>query len=43
LVQIIKDYRVKSVDERQRDNKIQYVDFPKSKEILSLTMSKVTQ
>ena len=43
LFQIIRDYRVNVVDERQRDKKIQYVDFPKPKDNLPLIVNKVTQ
>jgi cytochrome P450 len=43
LFQIIRDYRVNFVDERQRDNKIQYVPFPKPKDNLPLILNKVTQ
>ncbi|MFT7140486.1 MAG: cytochrome P450 [Sulfitobacter sp.] len=41
LFQTVKQVRVKFIDEKQRDNKIQYVPFPKPKDDLPLIFSKV--
>ncbi|MFT7686614.1 MAG: cytochrome P450 [Candidatus Azotimanducaceae bacterium] len=41
LFQTVKQYRIKYVDEKQRDHKIQYVPFPKPKNDLPLVLSKI--
>jgi len=41
LFQTVKQFRVKFVDEKQRDNKIQYIPFPKPKDDLPLIFNKI--
>jgi len=43
LFQTVNQYRVKFVDAKQRDNKIQYVPFPKPKDDLPLVLSKLSK
>ena len=41
LFQTVKQFRVKFVDEKQRDNKIQYIPFPKPRDDLPLIFNKI--
>lgn len=41
LFQAVKQFRINFVDKKQRDNKIQYVPFPKLKDNLPLILSKI--